>query len=104
MEEPAMPSEEIFGERVVKLMGRPPVHAEAYSKATVVLMNRQIVYLDRLSADIRAASGAVIKRAEIIRGLIDALAESGLDLRDVHTEEGLKRKILGIRPRPAENR
>jgi hypothetical protein len=82
---------------VVKWIGRPPMHAEAYSKATVVLLNRQIVFLDRLSADIRAANGAVVKRAEIIRALIDALAESGQDVRDARTEADLKRRFLGIR-------
>ena len=83
-----------FPERAAKLIGRPPVHAEAYTKATVVLLNRQIVFLDRLSADIRAANGAAVKRAEIIRGLIDALAESGEDLRDVRSEADVKERFL----------
>ena len=78
----------------VKSIGRPSVHTEAYTKATVVLLNRQIVYLDRLSADIRDASGVVVKRAEIIRGLIDALSESGEDLRDVRSETDLKNRFL----------
>ena len=30
--------------------GRPPVHDEAWTKVTVVLFNRQIVFLDRLAA------------------------------------------------------
>ena len=38
--------------------GRPPVHEEAWTKVTVVLFNRQIVFLDRLAANIRAQSGA----------------------------------------------
>jgi len=89
---------------VVKWIGRPPMHAEAYSKATVVLLNRQIVFLDRLSADIRAANGAVVKRAEIIRALIDALAESGEDVRDVRTEAELKRRLLAFRRASADGR
>ncbi|HET9794587.1 MAG TPA: hypothetical protein VFS34_09005 [Thermoanaerobaculia bacterium] len=97
-------SSEPYGNHVVKLIGRPPMHEEAYSKATVVLLNRQIVYLDRLSADIRAASGAVVKRAEIIRALIDALAESGEDVRDVRTEGDLKRRVLAIRRASADGR
>ena len=40
--------------------GRPPVHDEAWTKVTVVLFNRQIVFLDRLAANIRAQSGAAI--------------------------------------------
>ena len=57
---------------------------------TVVLLNRQIVYLDRLAADIRAKTGAAIKRAEIIRALIDVLTESGLDLTATKSEAELK--------------
>jgi hypothetical protein len=38
------------------------------------------VFLDRLGADIRAASGVAISRAHVIRALIDALSESDLDL------------------------
>ena len=40
--------------------GRPPVHEEAWTKVTVVLFNRQIVFLDRLAANIRAQSGAAL--------------------------------------------
>ena len=70
--------------------GRPPLHDEEWTKVTVVLLNRQIVYLDRLAADIRAKTGAAIKRAEIIRALIDALAESALDLTAAKSEAELK--------------
>ena len=82
------------------LIGRPPVHTETYTKATVVLWNRQIVYLDRLSADIRAASGAVVKRAEIIRGLIDALAASGEDLSSLTSEADVRERFLRTGGRP----
>ena len=75
------------------LIGRPVSHLEGWSRVTIVLLNRQIVYLDRLSADIRARSGAVMKRTEIIRALIDSLAESELDLSSVQSEEDL-RKLL----------
>jgi hypothetical protein len=80
-------------EKRARWAGRPPVHSEKWSKVTVVLLDRQIVYLDRLSADIRAASGAVVKRAEIIRALVDSLLETPLDPSDVRTEEDLKRVL-----------
>ena len=60
--------------------GRPQGHEEAWEKVTVVLLARQSVFLDRLAADIRARTGAVVKRAEIIRARADALAESPIDL------------------------
>lgn len=79
--------------------GRPPLHEEAWSKVTVVLLNRHIVFLDRLAADIRARTGAAIKRAEIIRALIDVLAESELDLTSATSATELK-ALLATRPRP----
>ena len=90
--------------RAIRSVGRPLMHTENYTKATVVLLNRQIVYLDRLSADIRATSGAVVKRAEIIRGLIDALAESGEDLSNLTSEVDVKERFLraGGRPSPKD--
>ena len=74
---------------VAKRRGRRPSHADRWSKVTVVLLDRQIVYLDRLIADIRAAKGAKIGRAHLIRGLIDALAESDLDLTNSRSERDL---------------
>ena len=60
--------------------GRPPVHVETWSKVSVVLFDRQILHLDRLSTDIRGKSGKVLNRAEIIRALIDGLIDSGMDI------------------------
>jgi len=70
--------------------GRPPLHDEAWSKVTVVLLNRHIVFLDRLATDIRERTGTAIKRAEIIRALIDMLAESDLDLTSATSAADLK--------------
>ena len=69
-----------------KRRGRRPSHPERWTKVTVVLMDRQIVYVDRLVADIRAANGASISRAHLIRALIDALASSDLDLTGSRSE------------------
>ena len=70
--------------------GRRPSHTEQWTKVTVVLFDRQIVFLDRLGADIRAASGAAISRAHVIRALVDALSESDLDLTGTRSESDLK--------------
>ena len=69
--------------------GRAPA-PEPWTKVTVVLFNRQIIELDRLATAIRAATGAAINRAELIRAVIDALLESGLDLTGATSEEDLK--------------
>src|SRR5688572_14685929 len=73
-----------------KKRGRRPSHTEQWTKVTVVLFDRQIVYLDRLCADIRATSGVAISRAHVIRALIDALSESDLDLTGTRSESDLK--------------
>jgi len=78
------------GSDTPKKRGRRPSHTEHWTKVTVVLFDRQIVYLDRLGADIRAASGVAISRAHVIRALIDALSESDLDLTGTRSEADLK--------------
>ena len=74
--------------------GRPPIHDEAWTKVTVVLFNRQIVFLDRLAANIRAQSGAAISRAQLIRALVDAVSEADIDLTASSSEADLKATIL----------
>lgn len=61
---------------------------------TVVLFNRQIVFLDRLAANIRAQSGAAISRAQLIRALLDAVADADVDLTSATSEGDLKATIL----------
>ena len=78
------------GEDRPKKRGRRPSHTEHWTKVTVVLFDRQIVFLDRLGADIRATSGVAISRAHVIRALIDALTESDLDLTGTRSEADLK--------------
>jgi hypothetical protein len=74
--------------------GRPPVHDEAWTKVTVVLFNRQIVFLDRLAANIRAQSGAAISRAQLIRALVDAVAGADIDLTAATSEADMKTTLL----------
>jgi hypothetical protein len=52
-------------------------------------MDREIVFLDRLVAETREAGGVVLSRAHVIRALIDALADSDLDL----TRSGSEREL-----------
>jgi hypothetical protein len=74
--------------------GRPPVHDEAWTKVTVVLFNRQIVFLDRLAANIRAQSGAAISRAQLIRSVVDSISDADIDLTTATSEADLKATIL----------
>ena len=76
-----------------KLTGRPVTHPEGWARVTIVLLNRQIVFLDRLSADIRARTAAVVKRTEIIRALVDSLAETPIDMTSIEGEDDLRRLL-----------
>jgi hypothetical protein len=78
------------GGRVTRPPGRPAIHGEDWSKVTVVMLNRQVIFLDRLSADIRAATGSIVKRAEIIRTLVDLLAESDVQVGEARPGNDLK--------------
>lgn len=80
---------------VAELAAEPRTALEDWSKVTVVLLNRQVVFLDRLAATIRENTGSTVKRAEILRALVDALAESGLDLSYATSESAIKAALLG---------
>jgi hypothetical protein len=73
--------------------GRPPVHNETWSKVSVVLFDRQVHHLDRLTKDMRDRNGKAMNRAEVIRALIDGLIESGMDLADAGSEATLRARI-----------
>lgn len=68
----------------------PGRHAEPYTKATVVLFNRQTMFLDELAWNIRKNTGQTIARAEIIRALVDALEASGIDATGEGSEAALR--------------
>jgi hypothetical protein len=74
--------------------GRPRVYDEVWTKVTVVLFDRQIVFLDRVAASIRAKSGAAISRAQLLRAFVDAAGEADLDLTVATSEADLKATIL----------
>jgi hypothetical protein len=63
--------------------GRPRTHREAWTKVSVVMFERQILELDRLTTTIRGKTGAHLTRAEVIRALLDALGNSQLDVTTV---------------------
>lgn len=81
--------------------GRPVLHTEPWAKITVVLLDRHVAYLDRLAIDIRLKHGKAISRAEIIRGLIEAASQSGLDLSDANSIESLVELLNGSRRKPS---
>ena len=74
--------------------GRPRTHREAWTKVSVVMFERQVLELDRLTTAIRGNTGAHLTRAEVIRALLDALSESRLDVTSIASGAHLKRLLL----------
>jgi hypothetical protein len=73
--------------------GPPRTHRQAWTKVSVVMFERQVLELDRLTATIRSKTGANLTRAEIIRALLDALNESRLDVTSIVSGAQLKRLV-----------
>lgn len=61
-------------EATPRTKGRPPI-AEAYDKITVCLFKRQVNFLDRVALAIREKTGRNIRRAELIRALVERAAD-----------------------------
>jgi hypothetical protein len=74
---------------------RPDSSVESWSKITVVLLDRQVAYVDGIAVDIRLRHSVAISRAELIRGLIEAVSQSGLDLADAPGNEELVEMVSG---------
>src|SRR5438046_8654825 len=79
--------------------GRPIVHTEPWAKITVVLLDRHVAYLDRLAIDIRLKHGKAISRAEIIRGLIEAAFQRGIELSQAESTDALGELLIGGTPK-----
>jgi hypothetical protein len=84
--------------------GRPVVHTEPWGKITVVLLDRHVAYLDRLAIDIRLKHGRAISRAEIIRALIEAAEQSGIDLSEAYSIDTLVDLLNGWAPKRKSSR
>ena len=69
------------------------MHQETWSKVSVVLFDRQVLHLDRLTAGARGRDGKVFNRAEIIRALIDGLIDSGMDITGSGSEADLRARV-----------
>jgi len=87
--------------------GRPAKHAAAqFRRVTVILLPKQINFLDRAALGIQEATGQPVHRAEIIRAAVDALAEAGPDLSAIApyptAEGGIKAAIIAALCAPKE--
>lgn len=80
-------------EEVKREKGRPK-HADNIVKTTISLNLHQVVWLDRLSSDIRATSGRIIDRGTLIRGILSAFEKLNLDITSCENEANLTEIIV----------
>ena len=73
--------------------GRPRIHSEKWAKVSVVLFDRQVRHLDQLSRRARHNGHKSINRACLIRGLIDGMISSGIDLSLHPTERHVSEDV-----------
>ncbi|HUP46271.1 MAG TPA: hypothetical protein VM779_12240 [Thermoanaerobaculia bacterium] len=64
-----------------------------------MLLDRHVAYLDRLAIDIRLRHGKAISRAELIRGLIEAAFQSGVDLSQADSIDTLVEVLTSNAPK-----
>jgi hypothetical protein len=85
--------EKPLGHRQETRRGRPPVHSEAWSKVSVVLFDRQIVQLDRLTTEMRRRTGTLVHRAALIRAVLDGVFDSKFKVATAVSERELRARI-----------
>ncbi len=73
--------------------GRPEIDRAPTVPATVILYETQIVQLDEITNQVRARSRKVIKRADVIRGILAAVLAAGLDLATATTEDEIRATV-----------
>lgn len=74
--------------------GRPRVLEETPKKISMLLLNRQIVFLDGIALEIRQQHQKPVNRTEIVRALIDALEQSSLDVTGADTEAKIRELLI----------
>jgi hypothetical protein len=65
----------IAPETAPRVKGRPPA-TESYEKVTICLFKKHVLFLDRVSLAIREKTGRGIRRAELVRALVDQAADT----------------------------
>lgn len=77
--------------------GRPKFYqGDAVEKTTLTLYRKHLLLLDRLALDVKEQSGVCIDRGAIIRGLLAAVEESGIDLRSCQNESDVTKAIQSV--------
>lgn len=67
--------------------GRPRVHAEPWTKVTIMMQDHHVTYLDLVSMFMRVRHHRIVARAEIVRALVEFMEQSGIDFTRFATIE-----------------
>jgi len=70
-----------------------PKQLAEFTKISATLRLKNVVWLDRLCADIREHTGSLIDRGTVLRGVLAAIHESGIDLGICGSEEQIAETI-----------
>jgi hypothetical protein len=81
---------------VVTTRGRPLIHKRGWAKCTVVLFKDQIHWITLFEHAVYSNSQVTLSRSELLRAMIDALMESGIDISHLKSEEAIKEHILTL--------
>jgi len=62
----------------------------------IAIMNRsEVDYLDRIGKDSLFTTGSKLSRIKILRAMVEAMRELGIDGKNIKNEDDLKNEILG---------
>lgn len=67
-----------------------PTEIQNPHRTTMTLEERQVDHLDRICAEIKLAGGENLSRSNVVRALLDALADSDLEYSDIRSETRLR--------------
>jgi len=82
------------GVDVTSLLPAPTMEGESsFESVTTYLTPRQAAFLKSLSTVIRTKSGIFVTQSELLRAMVDAIMESGIDLSDATGEADLKQLL-----------
>lgn len=76
-----------------RVKGRPPA-PETYEKVTICLFKKHVLFLDRVALAVREKTGKGLRRAELVRALVDQAADT-LDPDKADFEKTIRKMFLG---------
>ena len=84
----------------IGLKSKPRGHgrqaAESYQKVTVCLFDRHVLFLDKVALAIREKTGQHVRRAELVRAIVDQAA-AGIDPERKDFDKAVRSLLPGLK-------